>query len=110
MDLSPFRVSCPRFVSPHNLWQLYEDSSGARTSTGSSTRGFRPELLTKAPPEQIGPLNSSKSLAAEGRDESPDDRYAGTVPSKANSRPMSPTNGAHLRSHELQRGDRESSR
>ena len=31
------------------------------------------------------------AFAAEGRDESPDDRYAGTVPSKANSRPMSPT-------------------
>ena len=36
------------------------------------------------------------AFAAEGRDESPDDRYAGTVPSKANSRPMSPTSSDRL--------------
>ena len=36
------------------------------------------------------------AFAAEGRDESPDDRRAGTVPDKTNSRPMSPTSSDRL--------------
>ena len=36
------------------------------------------------------------AFVAEGRDESPDDRHAGTVPSKAHSRPMSPTSSDRL--------------